>query len=436
LQPGSRKNCQRPEANMCAACTLLNSLQGVRGLPVRSGFAQGVDFMAPRFMLFTRLLSHVLFVSLFTLVLIALPGSPGLHQLLAQAPPVTNAGAVVSRSPDDLERLLPMELQPPVDVSPNTFKPAAQPAAKIPKKYDVSLIGQRKVDQGVNFYSIDKEIAMGKGMAQELEAQSQMLSDAVVCNYVEELGQRLARSSDIKEPLIIKVVDSDEVNAYALPGGYFYVNTGLILAAQSEAELTAVMAHEIAHIAARHATKNMTKVQIWNLASIPMMFFGGPIGMVVQQVSALALPLSINKFSRDAEREADLLGIEYQYAAGYDPNAFIEFFERLKTGRKPNAVAQAFATHPMNQERIRKAQKTISTLLPPHDDYVVDTSQFHAMQQRLLGRLQIKTAPGATFGNGPVLRRDKAGTQSPKGQQPDDQQPDDQQSDRPTLKRR
>jgi predicted Zn-dependent protease len=325
-----------------------------------------------------------------------------------------------------------MELQPQVEVAPETFKPAA----KIPKKYDVSLIGQRKVDQGVNFYSIDKEIAMGKEMAQELEAQSQMLNDAVVSNYVEELGQRLARRSDIKEPLIIKVVDSDEVNAYALPGGYFYVNTGLILAAQSEAELTAVMAHEIAHIAARHATKNMTKVQIWNLASIPMMFFGGPIGMAVQQVSALALPLSINKFSRDAEREADLLGIEYQYAAGYDPNAFIDFFERLKTGRKkPNAVAQAFATHPMNQERIRKAEKTISTLLPPHDDYVVDTSQFHAMQQRLLGRLQIKTAPG-TFGSGPVLRRDRAGTQSPKGQQPDDQQPDDQQSDRPTLKRR
>ncbi|HEX7286506.1 MAG TPA: M48 family metallopeptidase [Candidatus Angelobacter sp.] len=385
----------------------------------------------------SRFLSRVFFVSLFTLLLVVLPGSPGLNGLLAQGSAGANGGAIAGRNPADLEQLLPIELQPQVDVLPEPVKPAAKSAAKIPKKYDVSLIGQRKVDQGVNFYSIDKEIAMGKEMAQELEAQSQLLNDAVVSNYVEELGQRLARSSDIKEPLIIKVVDSDEVNAYALPGGYFYVNTGLILAAQSEAELTAVMAHEIAHIAARHATKNMTKVQIWNLASIPMMFFGGPIGMAVQQVSALALPLSINKFSRDAEREADLLGIEYQYAAGYDPNAFIDFFERLKTGRKkPNAVAQAFATHPMNQERIRKAEKTISTLLPPHDDYVVDTSQFHAMQQRLLGRLQIKTAPGATFGNGPVLRRDKAGTQSPKGQQPDDQQPDDQQSDRPTLKRR
>lgn len=402
--------------------------------------------MAPRFSLFSRLFSGNQFGFLL-LMLITLPGLLGQGSLFAQNTQSTETGAstlaqqerpfwgprLATRNAADLERLLPLELQPQVDVLPST------PKVKIPEKYNVALIGQRKVDQGVNFYSLDKEIAMGRQMAQELEARSQMLQDTVIVDYINELGQRLARRSDIKEPLTIKVVDSDEVNAFALPGGYFYVNTGLILAAQSEAELAAVMAHEIAHIAARHATKNMTKVQIWNLASIPMMFLGGPVGMAVREVSSLAMPMGINKFSRDAEREADLLGIEYQYAAGYDPNAFVDFFERIKTGKKPNAVAQAFSSHPMNQDRIRRAQKTIQTMLPPREDYVEDTSQFQAVQQRLQGRLQLKPAFGSTAGGkGPVLRRDRAGTGSTKRQPQDGQQQDEQQpeSDRPTLKRR
>lgn len=331
------------------------------------------------------------------------------------------AGPVVARSPIDVQSLLLLAQPPEVEVS----LASAPPKVKIPEKYDVALIGQRRVDQGVNFYSIDKEMAMGKQMAQEVEIRSRMLNDTVVTEYVNELGQRLARRSDIKEPLVIKVVDSDEVNAYALPGGYFFVNTGLILAAQSEAELASVMAHEIAHIAARHATRNMTKVQIWNLLSIPMMFVGGPVGMAVREVSTLALPLSINKFSRDAEREADLLGIEYEYAAGYDPNAFVEFFERIKGSGKQNMVAKAFATHPMTKDRIRKAQKEIETMLPPRSDYVVDTSEFHQVQARLLGRLNLKPAFGTTGGNGPVLRRRDADSQS--------QSPD---SGKPELKRR
>jgi len=316
---------------------------------------------------------------------------------------------VVPRSADDLNSLLQLAKPPQVEVSLG----ANQSKVKVPEKYNVSLIGQRRVDQGVNFYSLDKEMMMGKQMAQELEARSTMLRDQDVTQYVNELGQRLARTSDIKEPLVIKVVDSDEVNAYALPGGYFYVNTGLILAAQSESELAAVMAHEIAHIAARHATRNMTKVQIWNIVSIPMMFVGGPVGMAVREVSTLALPMSINKFSRDAEREADLLGIEYAYAAGYDPNAFVEFFERIKpSGKdKQNVVAKAFASHPMNQDRIRKAQKEIETMLPARNDYVVDTSEFHQVQTRLLGSLNMKPAFGTRSGSGPVLRRPNEGGQ-------------------------
>lgn len=407
--------------------------------------------MAPRLVRFSRHFSRKLRELLAVSILLLLVTQ--LQTLVAQTSAVPQAGAmpspsrnsgccgdpgVVERGRAALDQLLPMELAPTIEVKPEPNVPPAIPKVKIPQKYDVGLIGQRRVDQGVNFYSMDKEMAMGKQMAQELEARSQLLHDEVIANYVNELGQRLARRSDIKEPLVIKVVDSDEVNAFALPGGYFYVNTGLILAAQSEAELAAVMAHEIAHIAARHATKNMTKVQIWNLASIPMMFLGGPIGMAVREASSLAMPMGINKFSRDAEREADLLGIEYQYAAGYDPNAFVEFFERIKTGKKkPNAVAQAFSSHPMNSDRIKRAQKEIETMLPPRDDYVVDTSEFQTMQRRLQGRLQLNPAFGVGGGNGPVLRRGRQGSSTSKGPQQEGQAQDDQQpDDRPTLKRR
>ena len=376
--------------------------------------------MAPRSLLFPFRLQFAAWPVLLEIFLVALAVF-ALNESRVYGQTLQGAGPVVARSPIDVQSLLLLAQPPEVEVSLGSLPPKV----KIPQKYDVALIGQRRVDQGVNFYSIDKEMAMGKQMAQEVEIRSRMLNDTVVTQYVNELGQRLARRSDIKEPLVVKVVDSDEVNAYALPGGYFFVNTGLILAAQSEAELASVMAHEIAHIAARHATRNMTKVQIWNLLSIPMMFVGGPVGMAVREVSTLALPLSINKFSRDAEREADLLGIEYEYAAGYDPNAFVEFFERIKGSGKQNMVAKAFATHPMTKDRIRKAQKEIETMLPPRNDYVVDTSEFHQVQARLLGRLNLKPAFGTTGGNGPVLRRRDAGSQS--------QSPD---SGKPELKRR
>ncbi len=400
--------------------------------------------MAPRFsVFFYRLRSKVSSGSPFQFFLLVLAmlafsqlqvSGQVINAAAASAAAVAPAAAspIVSRGPNELKLLLPLETPPAIEISPEAGPVTLK--TKIPQKYNVSLIGQRRVDTGVNFYSLDQEMAMGTEMSQELEARSKMLNDPAVTQYVNEIGQRLAGRSDIKEPLIIKVVDSDEVNAYALPGGYFYVNTGLILAAQSESELAAVMSHEIAHIAARHATRNMTKVQIWNLLSIPMMFVGGPVGMAVREVSSLAMPMSINKFSRDAEREADLLGIEYEYAAGYDPNAFVEFFERIKSSGKDkqNIVAKAFATHPMNQERIRKAQKEIETMLPARDDYVVDTSEFHQIQGRLMGKLNMKPAFGTKTGNGPVLRRPNEGGQSPTTTS-DSDKPD---SDKPELKRR
>ena len=165
--------------------------------------------------------------------------------------------------------------------------PAAQ-GPQQPAKYDVTLIGHRNVGTGVNFYSIEREIALGHDLSRQVEESSKLVTDPAVVEYINRIGQNLVRNSDSRVPFTIKVVDSGEVNAFALPGGFFYVDSGLILAADSEAELAAVMAHEIAHVAARHATKNMTKQQIWNMASIPLMFIGGPAGYAIAEVASIA----------------------------------------------------------------------------------------------------------------------------------------------------
>ncbi len=271
---------------------------------------------------------------------VGLPERPGMEE-------PSQAGAVSVRTGADYARLVSLDQSPEVTVADDSKPKPGKRNNKNKERYDVSKIGARHVDHGVNFYSLDREMAMGKEMAKEWESQARLLEDQTVNHYVNELAQRLVRHSDAKVPFTVKVVNDDDINAFALPGGYFYVNTGLILAAQNEAELAGVMAHEIAHVAARHATRGMTKSQIWNLASIPMVFIGGPVGLAVHEVSSVAFPMSTLKFGRDAEREADLLGLEYAYAAGYDPVAFVNFFERLRVNhKKPNFMAKAFATHP------------------------------------------------------------------------------------------
>ncbi len=276
-----------------------------------------------------------------------------------------------------------------------------------PAKYDVSLIGHRNIGTGVNFYSIEREIALGRDLSRQVEESSKLVVDPEVTEYVNRIGQNLVRNSDSRVPFTIKVLDSDEVNAFALPGGFFYVDSGLILAADSEAELAAVMAHEIAHVAARHATKNMTKQQIWNMASIPLMFIGGPAAFAIAEVASIAVPLGFLKFSRDAEREADMLGLQYDYAAGYDPQAFVQFFEKLNVEerKKHSNIAKMFSTHPMNSDRIAAAQDEIRNYLPDRDSYIVDTSEFESMKARLIaleGGLKITMGQG---GNRPVLRK-------------------------------
>src|ERR1700688_1397294 len=241
------------------------------------------------------------------------------------------------------------------------------PDVKAGSKADVEAIGNRGVGSGVNFYSLEREIALGKSLAQEVERSAKLVDDPVVVEYVNRVGQNLVRNSDARVPFTIKVIDSDVVNAFALPGGFFYVNSGLILRAQEESELAGVMAHEISHVTARHGTKQATKGELMQLATIPLILLGpgGWAGYGIYEASQLAIPFSYLKFSRDAEREADYLGLQYMYKAGYDPNAYVTFFERIQADekRQPGTIPKIFPTHPPTPERIANTQKEIARIL-------------------------------------------------------------------------
>jgi predicted Zn-dependent protease len=302
-------------------------------------------------------------------------------------------------------------------------------------KEDVEAIGNRSVGKGVNLYSLEREIALGKQLAQEVERSSKLIDDPVVTEYVNRVGQNLVRNSDARVPFTIKVIDSDEVNAFALPGGFFYVNSGLILRAQEEAELAGVMAHEISHVCARHGTKNATKGELMQLATIPLILLGpgGWAGYGLYQGLNLAIPVTYLKFSRDAEREADYLGIQYMYKTGYDPNAYVTFFERIQADekRRPGTIPKVFSTHPPTPERIENTQKEIARILPARQEYIVTTSEFDSVKSRLrnimFSRKVNDNAPGK-----PTLRTKTE--QSKK--QPTGTDPNSTDDDRPTLKRR
>jgi beta-barrel assembly-enhancing protease len=293
---------------------------------------------------------------------------------------------------------------------------------------DIAAIGNRNVGcgEGVgNWYSIEKQVQMGKQFAAQVESSVKLINDPVVTEYVNRIGQNLVRNSDAKVPFTIKVIDSDQVNAFALPGGFFYVNSGLLLAADNEAELAGVMAHEIAHVAACHAAREQTRGQLVNLASIPLIFVGGGIGYAVQSAAGLALPVTFLRFSRGFEAEADYLGLQYMYKSGYDPQSFIAFFEKLKAQekKKPGFLAKAFDTHPQTPDRIGKSQAEIAHLLPPRQEYIEDTSEFEDVKARL-ANIENRHKIQNPKDNRPTLRRTNG---------PDDQKKDD---GRPTLKKR
>jgi predicted Zn-dependent protease len=285
-----------------------------------------------------------------------------------------------------------------------TDKPA-KPAKK-PKNSDIENIGTRDINKGsINFVSYDREIAMGRQLAAEVEREVKLVDDPVINEYVNRVGQNLVRNSDAKVPFTIKVVESDEINAFALPGGFFYVNSGLILAADDEAELAGVMAHEIAHVTARHGAKQMSKGELLNVATIPLIFLGGPAGFGIRQASGFLIPVTFLSFSRGAETEADYLGLQYMYKTGYDPTAAVSFFEKLqaKETAKPGSVSKLFSTHPPTGDRIEKEKKNIELILPDREQYVVTTSEFNKVKAHLA--LLENTRKPAEDENKPSLRR-------------------------------
>jgi predicted Zn-dependent protease len=322
---------------------------------------------------------------------------------------------------------------------PGSSAPINSPDKVEPKnsKEDVESIGNRKVGCHVNFYGLDKEIAIGKQYAQEVERSAKLVDDPVVTEYVNRVGQNLVRNSDAKVPFTIKVVDSDEINAFALPGGFFYVNSGLILRAQEESELAGVMAHEIAHVAARHGTCQMTKGDITQIASIPAMIFipYSWAGYALYQGLNFAIPMTFLKFSRDDERQADFLGLQYMYKAGYDPNSYVTFFERIQADekRRPGTIGKAFSTHPPTPERIENTQKEIARILPARQEYVVTSSEFDSVKGRLRNIMFARKAQD----NGPNKPTLRTRTEQQDKKKTDSTQTDPgSDDDRPTLKRR
>jgi predicted Zn-dependent protease len=303
------------------------------------------------------------------------------------------------------------------------------------KEDDVDAIGNRKIGaRGLgNWYSLETEIRMGKQYSMQVENSVKMVQDPVVNEYVNRIGQNLVRNSDAQVPFTIKVIDSDEINAFALPGGFFYVNSGLILAADEEAELAGVMAHEIAHVCARHAMRQMTRANIAQIGTLPLIFMGGGIGYGIYEAAGLGLPVTFMKFQRGFEAEADYLGLQYMYKTGYDPQAFVSFFEKIqaKEKKKPGAIAKAFASHPQTPDRIEATQKEIATILPAKAQYIVSTSEFDDVKSRLAMIENRHKVIDEKEANKPTLRRtsgdDKSGDSTGSGTSDDD---------RPTLKRR
>ena len=299
------------------------------------------------------------------------------------------------------------------------------------KKDDPTLIGKRDINKGsIEFYSIEKEVAIGRQLSAEVDRSSKIINDPIVTEYINRVAQNIVLHSDSKVPFTIKVVDSQEVNAFALPGGFLYVNRGLLEAADNEAEVAGVIAHEISHVAARHGMEQASKGELFNYLSIPLIFFGGIGGYAIRQGLGLAVPLTFLKFSRGAEKEADRLGAQYMWASGYDPNALITFFEKLqaKNKKKPGTLSKLFSTHPMTGDRITEVRELIAQF-PERGEYQLSSSEFGQVKSRIV------TIAGATRGSG----RDESGRPTLKRKPQttgDDDKGDSETPNRPVLKRR
>lgn len=274
------------------------------------------------------------------------------------------------------------------------------PTGKAPlgPKEDPTMIGKRNVNSGSDKFfgwlggSKEKEIAIGRQAAMEVEQQAKLVDDPIITEYINRVGQNIVLNSDAKVPFTIKVIDSDEVNAFALPGGFFYVNKGLILAADNEAELAGVMAHEIAHVAGRHAMENYGKMTAMNYGMLAGIIFGGPIAStVLQNAGGLSQAMAFFKFSRGAEEEADRLGVQYLYASGYDPTGMASMFEKLnsKNKKKPGTLSKLFSSHPQSIER-RDASLALVARFPEKEEYIISTSEFQRVKAHLFRISNVK----------------------------------------------
>jgi beta-barrel assembly-enhancing protease len=305
---------------------------------------------------------------------------------------------------------------------------------------DVNAVGNRDIGgRGLgNWYSTDTEIKMGKSYADQIEKSTRFITDPVVTEYVNRIGQNIVKNSDCKVPFTIKVIDSDEINAMALPGGFFYVNSGLILNADEEAELAGVMAHETAHVCAHHAAREMTRMNYTQLGMIPLIMLTGYTwtGYGIYEAAQLAVPMTFLMFSRDFEAQADYLGVQYMYRAGYDPQAFIAFFEKVQAleKRKPGLVAKAFSDHPQTPDRILHSQEEIARILPAKDEYTVTTSEFDDVKARLARIENKRRLLDNKDGKKPSLRRASNSPDDSNGNANGNSQSSG--DDRPTLHRR
>jgi hypothetical protein len=324
------------------------------------------------------------------------------------------------------------------NTAPEPGPNGVMPGVKKGSLDDVSAVGTRDIGgRGLgNWYSTESEMKEGKAVSMEIEKSVKFINDPVVTEYVNRVGQNIVKNSDAKVPFTIKVIDSDEINAMALPGGYFYVNSGLILAADDEAELAGVMAHEISHVAAHHQMREQTRLNYAQFGTIPLIFLGGGLGYGLYEASGLAVPITFLKFSRDFERQADFLGIQYMYRAGYDPQGLPSMFEKIEhlQKTKPNLVEKTFSDHPQTPDRILATQDEISHLLPPKDEYVITTSEFDSVKSRLARIENKRKLRDGQNEKKPSLRRastspDANGQNGQNGQTSSD-------DDRPTLHRR
>jgi predicted Zn-dependent protease len=353
----------------------------------------------------------------------------------AGAPAAASTPPAASTTPADSSPASTPQSSPDIG-SPQASTDPKLPGVKQGSIDDVNAVGTRDIGgRGMgNWYSTETEIRMGKAYAMQLQKSVKFIDDPVVVEYVNRIAQNLVKNSDAKVPFTIKVIDSDEVNAMALPGGFMYVNSGLILTADDEAEMAGVIAHEISHVAAHHAVREQTRMNYAQLGTIPLIFIGGWTGYGIYEAAQIGIPLTFLQFSRGFEAQADFLGVQYMYRAGYDPQAFVTIFEKLENleKTKPHLIAKAFSSHPQTPDRIEATQKEIATLLPPRAEYVVTTSEFDDVKARLARIENKRKLNDGGKGNQPTLRRASTSNNDPNAP-PDSTQPG---NDRPTLQRR